>query len=101
MGLNRQGFIPISRDESLEVEPAGWLHHGRKALGFSSPPLCPLGLWHPISARKMACGAPAMNTVTQAEGEKGEGGQEDLSAQPPSKIFTKTIHPIVQRAETL
>ena len=42
-----------------------------------------------------------MNTVTQAEGEKGEGGQEDLSAQPPSKIFTKTIHPIVQRAETL
>ena len=32
------------------------------------------------------------------EREKGEGGQEDLSAQPLSKIFTKTI---VQRVETL
>ena len=41
MGLKRQGFIPISRDESLEVEPTGWLPHGRKALGFSSPPLGP------------------------------------------------------------
>ena len=98
MGLKRQGFIPISRDESLEVEPTGWLPHGRKALGFSSPPFCPLGLWHPVSACKMACGAPAMSTMTQAEKEKGEGGQEELSAQPPSKIFIKTI---VQRVETL
>ena len=41
-----------------------------------------------------------MKTVPQAEREKGEGSKENLSAQPPSKISTKSIHPIVQRVET-
>ena len=41
MGLNRQGFIPVSRDVSLKREPTGWLHHGRKTLGFSQPSSLP------------------------------------------------------------